>query len=140
MEEALTNQRQVATNIFNRLVRHGFEQQTRHLVKHLRKKRASLTNHDPCPPSPDPIPEVVRINTPRPAETRLARKTISKPKNVSIIPFPTRQDSLSDYHTPPTYPLGSRHNPIVVEDQSPSPGLSRAKESRRLGNRKLKAP
>jgi len=149
MEDALANQRQVATNIFNRLVRHGFEQETRDLVHRLRRKRTH---------PPNPVPKVVRIQTPRPQDSRIARKTIPKPQTISTIPFPTRQDSLSDYHTPPQNPLGSLHNPILVDDDEeipddeelkvywscrnrrPTPAFHLTKESRRLGNRKLKAP
>jgi len=54
MESALADQRQVATNIFNRLIRHGFEQETQELVHRLRRKRI----HPPL--SPNPIPKVVR--------------------------------------------------------------------------------
>jgi hypothetical protein len=110
MEDALADQRQVATNIFNRLIRHGFEQETQDLVHHLRRKRV----HPPL--SPNPIPKVVRIQTPRPFDSRIARKTIPKFQTISTIPFPTRQDSLSDYHTLPQSPLGSYHNPILVDD------------------------
>jgi len=152
MEDALAGQRQVATNIFNRLIEHGFEHETKDLVHRLRQKRI----HPPL--SPNPIPKVVRIATPRPLDSRLARKTISKPQTISTIPFPTREDSLSDYHTPPQSPLGSYHNPIFIDDDEeipdneelkvywscrdrpPTPAFHLVKESRRLGNRKLKAP
>ena len=152
MEDALANQRQVATTIFDRLIGHGFEHETKDLVHRLRQKRI----HPPQPPNP--IPKVVRITTPRPLDSRLARKTVSKPKTISTIPFPKRQDSLSDYHTPPQSPLGSHHNPILIDDDEeisddeelkvywscrdrpPTPAFHLVKESRRLGNRKLKAP
>ena len=152
MEDALANQRQVANNIFNRLVRYGFEQETQDVIHRLRRKRAHQ------PPHPNPIPKVVRIKTPPFPDSRIARKTVPKIQTISTIPFPTRQDSLSDYHTPPQSPLGSYHNPILVDDDEeisdneelkvywscqnrpPTPAFHLTKESRRLGNRKLKAP
>jgi hypothetical protein len=152
MEDALANQRQVATNIFNRLIRHGFEQETQDLVHRLRRKCIHP------PPSPNPIPKVVCIETPHPPDSRIAKKTIPKPRIISTIPFPKRQDSLSNYHTPPQSPSGSHHNSIIVNDDEeipgdeelkvywscrdrpPTPAFHLTKESRRLGNRKLKAP
>ena len=152
MEDTLADQRQVATNIFNRLIRHGFEQETQDLIHRLRRKRIHP------PPSPNPIPKVVRLKTPLPFDSRIARKTVPKSQTISTIPFPTRQDSLSDYHTPPQSPIGSYHNPILVDDDEeipdneelkvywscrdrlPTPAFHLVKESRRLGNRKLKAP
>jgi hypothetical protein len=126
MEDALAGQRQVATNIFNRLIRHGFEQETQDLVHRLCQKCIHP------PPSPNPIPKVVRVKTPRPFDSRIARKTISKPQTILTIPFPMRQDSLSNYHTPPQSPLGSYHNPILVDDDEEIPD--------RKGNWKLKVP
>jgi len=152
MEDALANQRQVATNIFDRLVRRRFEQETQDVIHRLRRKRTHL------PPPPNSIPKVVRIKTPQPPNSRITRKTVPKTQTISTIPFPTRQDSLSDYHTPPQSPLGSLHNPILVDDDEeipndeelkvywscrdrpPTPAFHLTKISRRLGNRKLKAP
>jgi len=90
IEDVLANQRQVADNVFHRLKKHGFEQKTRGLIQRLRQQRVHP------PPSPNPIPKVVRFLSPHPRKSRLARKTIS----TTALPSP----------------LGSRHNPIIVDD------------------------
>ena len=79
MEGALADQRQVATNIFNRLIRHGFEQETQELVHRLRRKRV----HPSSPSVPKPYPKGRTHPDSTPSRFQNCKKNRSKiPNNI----------------------------------------------------------
>ena len=129
MEESLSNQRQIADHIFERLLERDFEQKVIHIVRKLRPQPLPRRNPHSL------IPEVIRIQS---------------------TPILSRSPSLESFETnsssPVPAPLGSIHNPIVVDDddqsyqetftqfknvrdRTPTPGLRRSSRARQFALR-----